>query len=62
MRIKDKKFKIICVVFIALIINFASISSTFGYEEIQYVEAIVFFEPNESVEVSGVEYIYQWDS
>ncbi len=62
MRIKDKKFKIICVVLITLIINFASISSTFGYKENQYVEVIVFFEPNESVEVSGVEYIYQWDT
>jgi len=62
MRIKDKKFKIICIVLITLIINIASISSTFGYEENQYVEVIVFFEPNENVEVSGVEYIYQWDT
>lgn len=62
MRIKDKKFKIICGVLITLIISFASISSTLGYEDDQYVEVIVFFEPNESVEVSGVEYIYQWDS
>jgi len=62
MRIKDKKFKIICIVLITLIINIASISSTFGYQENQYVEVIVFFEPNESVEVSGVEYIYQWES
>lgn len=62
MRIKDIKFKIICVVLFTLIINFASFSSTLGYKENQYVEVIVFFEPNESVEVSGVEYIYQWDS
>ena len=62
MRIKDKKFKIICGILITIIISFASISSTLGYKENQYVEVIVFFEPNESVEVSGVEYIYQWDS
>jgi len=61
-RIKEVKFKIICGVLITLIISFASISSTFGYEDDQYVEAIVFFEPNESVEVSSVEYIYRWDS
>jgi subtilisin len=61
MRFNNLKAKIICGIFITFIINFASITSILANDDDFYIEVIVFFEPNESVEVSGVEYIYQWD-
>ena len=62
MKDKNKIIKINLSILIAFIFLFAVPSSTFAYQEVQYIDAIVLLEPGIDLEIPGVEYKYRWDA
>ena len=60
--IKNKKRKIVVYVLIAFMMIFMVFPSVNGYQEVEYVEAVVIFEPGVNVDIPEVEIKYYYDS
>jgi subtilisin family serine protease len=59
---KNKKRKIIIHILITFMMIFMFSPSVFAYQEVEYVEAVVIFEPGVNVDIPGVEIRYYYDS
>ena len=59
---KNKKKKIVIHILITFMMIFMFPPSVYAYQEVEYVEAVVIFEPGVNVDIPGVEIKYYYDS